>query len=63
MFRCTNSVEFTEHCVEDGLKMFDSQFYQKKNPKILLFSNPFYGNFIEYNVKPMIAGKFMFRMC
>lgn len=55
-------MEFTEHCVEDGLQMFDSKFFNKNTPEIVLFSNPFYGNFATGNIKPMIEGRFMYRI-
>lgn len=55
-------MEFTEHCVEDGLQMFDSKFFNKNTPEIVLYSNPFYGNFASGTVKPMIEGRLMTRM-
>lgn len=62
MFSCTKVVEFTQHCVEDGLQMFDSKFFNKNTPEIVLYSNPFYGNFAAGTIKPMIEGRFMSRI-
>lgn len=59
LFSCTQVVEFTEHCVEDGLHMFDSKYFNTNIPEIVLYSNPFYGNFATGNIKPMIEGRFM----
>lgn len=62
LFSCTKVLEFTEHCVEDGLQMFDSKYFNKNTPEIVLYSNPFYGNFASVNIKPMIEGRLMSRM-
>lgn len=62
MFSCTQRTDFTRHCVEDGLKMFNSRFYNKSIQELIIFSVPFYNNFESPAVMHMLKGMFILTM-